>query len=101
MVTERALVFEKIRLRFCRNLVFYSIPESPDIIETAEDFMQVKQWDKVLEHRLRLIKQQAQSKKNTESQEELVQQCKAVVKEGQIQNKQMSIVGLFSQFDRL
>jgi U3 small nucleolar RNA-associated protein 25 len=33
MITERALVFEKIRLRFCRNLVLYSIPESPDIIE--------------------------------------------------------------------
>lgn len=33
MITERALVFEKIRLRFCRNLVLYSIPESPDIID--------------------------------------------------------------------
>lgn len=33
MVTERALVFEKIRIRFCRNFVMYAIPESPDIIE--------------------------------------------------------------------
>lgn len=34
MVTERALVFEKIRIRFCRNLIMYGLPESPDIIDS-------------------------------------------------------------------
>ena len=33
MITERALVFQKIRVRYARNLVLYSIPESPDTID--------------------------------------------------------------------
>lgn len=51
MITERALVFEKIRIRFCRNLVMYSVPESPDIIEAIGDIMDVEHWDKILEPR--------------------------------------------------
>ena len=35
MITERALVFQKIRVRFARNVILYSIPESPDIIESS------------------------------------------------------------------
>jgi len=62
MITERALVFEKIRIRFCRNLVMYSIPESPDIIEAISDIMNVDYWDKILEHRLRLLKTKAGAK---------------------------------------
>jgi len=62
MITERALVFEKIRVRFCRNLVLYSVPESPDIIEAIEDIMDVSQWNKILEHRLRILKTKAGSK---------------------------------------
>ena len=33
MITERALVFQKIRVRFARNMILYAMPESPDIIE--------------------------------------------------------------------
>ena len=62
MITERALVFEKIRIRFCRNLVMYSVPESPDIIEAIGDIMDVEHWDKILEHRLRLLKTKAGAK---------------------------------------
>ena len=53
MITERALVFQKLRVRFCRNLVLYAVPESPDIIEAIPEFMQLKMWDKIQEHRLR------------------------------------------------
>lgn len=33
--------------------------------------------------------------------EELVYECKKVINEGQIQNKNRSIVGMFSKFDEL
>ena len=56
MVTERALVFEKIRIRFTRNLVLYTIPESSDIIDAIEDMMKLESWYKILKHRLRLLK---------------------------------------------
>ena len=62
MITERALVFEKIRIRFCRNLVMYSVPESPDIIEAIGEIMDVEHWDKILEHRLRRLKTKAGAK---------------------------------------
>lgn len=35
MITERALIFEKIKLRYARNLVLYSLPESPDTFTDA------------------------------------------------------------------
>lgn len=53
MVTERALVFEKIRIRFCRNLVLYSVPESPDVIDSIEEIMNLGNWDKIMTHRLK------------------------------------------------
>jgi hypothetical protein len=84
MVSERALVFQKIRIRFCRNLVMYSVPESPDIIDAISEIMDLQAWDKILEHRLRLLKTKAGSKSNTMTSEQLVEECKKVVKEGVI-----------------
>ena len=65
MITERALVFQKIRVRFARNVILYSIPESPDIIESSiPDMMQLDQWPMILKHRLNRLKLQATSKEN-------------------------------------
>ena len=99
MITERALVFEKIRVRFCRNLVLYAVPESPDIIESIEDIMNIEAWDKILEHRLRQLKTKSTSKNSEMSSEQLVTECNKAVREGVIQNKNRSIVGLFSSYD--
>ena len=42
MITERALVFQKIRVRFARNMILYAMPESPDIIEHSfKEIMQL------------------------------------------------------------
>ena len=101
MITERALVFQKLRVRFCRNLVLYAVPESPDIIEAIPEFMQLQMWDKIQEHRLRQIKQKCNAKDSKMTAEELVLECKKVVSEGRQQNKNRSIVGLFSKFDDL
>ena len=99
MITERALVFQKIRVRFCRNLVLYAVPESPDIIESIEDIMNIEAWNKILEHRLRQLKTKSTSKNSEMSSEQLVTECKKAVHEGVIQNKNRSIVGLFSSYD--
>jgi hypothetical protein len=79
MVTERALVFQKIRVRFCRNLILYAVPESPDIIEAIEDIMKIGAWDKILEHRIRQLKTKANAKNGTMSSETLVDECKKAV----------------------
>ena len=84
MITERALVFEKIRLRFCRNLVLYSIPESPDIIDAIEDIMNVESWDKIMQHRLRVLRNKAGAKDSELTTEMLVDACKKVVHEGTV-----------------
>ena len=99
MISERAIVFEKIRIRFCRNMILYAIPESPDVIEAIEDMMNLEFWDKILQHRLRVLKTQAGKKDSTLSDAKLVDECKKVIKEGEIQNKNRSVVGLFSQYD--
>jgi len=31
LISERTLVFSKINLRFAKNLIFYGLPESPDV----------------------------------------------------------------------
>lgn len=96
MITERALVFQKIKVRFARNVVLYAIPESPDTIEDLTEMMNVDNWDKILKHRLNRLKTRAASKNESLTREQLADQCKVVLKEGRIYNSQRSIVGLFS-----
>ena len=100
MITERALVFQKIRVRFARNVILYSIPESPDTIDdTVPEILNAAYWDTILKHRLNKLKQQAASKDEQLSTDELTDKCKEVLKEGRIANSQRSIVGLFTKFD--
>jgi len=57
----------------------YAIPESPDIIEAIEDIMNIDRWDKILEHRLRLLKTKAGAKNSTITSDKLVEECKKVI----------------------
>ena len=91
MITERALVFQKIRVRFARNVVLYSIPESPDTLEdNLPEMLNKAYWDTILKHRLNNLKQRAASRedKNPEalSSDQLVEKCKQVVREGRAAN---------------
>jgi len=108
MITERALVFQRIRIRFARNLVLYAIPESPDIIDYSfKEIMATDNWDMVLKHRLNKLRARANineesSRANKEDKlttEQLAEECKKVIREGRVHNPQRSIVGLFSKFD--
>ena len=77
MITERALVFQKIKVRFARNVILYSIPESPDTIEdNLPEMLNVDYWDTILKHRLNALKLRAASKDERISGEELAVRCK-------------------------
>lgn len=83
LITERALVFQKIRVRFARNVVLYSIPESPDTIDDfLPEMMDVAYWDTILKHRLNLLKQRAGSREEALTSTELAKQCQAAIREG-------------------
>ena len=108
LITERALVFQKIRVRFARNMVLYAIPESPDIIEhSLKEIMTPDNWDMILKHRLNKLRARANidvdsSRANKEDKlttEQMAEECKKVIREGRVNNVQRSIVGLFSKFD--
>lgn len=77
MITERALVFQKIKVRFARNLVLYSIPESPDIIDdNFREMLDLSYWETILKHRLNQLKQLAASKEEPMTGEQLAEKCK-------------------------
>ena len=108
MITERALVFQRIRIRFARNMVLYAIPESPDIIDHSfKEILATENWDMILKHRLNKLRaraniNEASSRANKEDKlttEQMAEECKKVIREGRVYNSQRSIVGLFSKFD--
>ena len=105
MITERALVFQKIRVRFARNVILYSLPESPDILEESiPEMMDIAGWDMILKHRLIKIKQRASSKDSKMTPEETAAECKQAIKEGRDLkdlNANRSLVCLYSSFDKL
>ena len=101
MITERALVFQKIRVRFARNVVLYALPESPDTVDDLPEMLNGPYWETILKHRLNRIKQQAASKEDGLTSAQVSEKCKAVLKEGRLSNGERSIVGLFSKYDGL
>jgi hypothetical protein len=68
MVTERALIFEKIKLRYARNIVLYSLPESPDTFTDALcNLADNESWKKIVKLRLNIAK----TRKDKTSEEKL------------------------------
>lgn len=104
MVTERALVFQKTEIRFARNIVLYSLPESPDIIETSVGTAMAprnnKGYDKIIKHRLNKVKHASGKDESTAlNVDQKIEMSKAIMAEGKMFANSRSIVGLFSQFD--
>ncbi len=57
MITERAFIFDKIKLRFARNIIMYGLPESPDTFtDVLCDITHPDNWNTVMKQRLNLIK---------------------------------------------
>jgi len=101
MITERALVFQKIRVRYARNVVLYSLPESPDITDDSiPSMLDTAGWDMIVKTRLTAIKAKAASKESKLTTDEVAIECKKVVKEGRDKTNR-ALMGLFSSFDGL
>lgn len=57
VVTERAIVFQKIRLRYARNIVLYGLPESPDTLtDCLAQLFDSENWKPILKSRLNAVK---------------------------------------------
>ncbi len=63
MVTERAIIFDKIKLRYARSVVMYGLPESPDTFtDVLCEITREENWDAVMKVRLNLLKHQGKAK---------------------------------------
>ena len=89
-------------MRFARNVILYSIPESPDTIDdNLPEMLNADYWETIMKHRLNKLKQKAASKDEPMTTDEVAEQCKVILREGRNSNSQRSIVGLFTKFDSL
>jgi len=92
VITERAIVFQKIRLRYARNVVFYGLPESQDtLMDCIADVFSSENWKPILNSRLNSVKHH---KEKTHDQK--LEETKQLLQE---KHTQKSLVGLFSKFD--
>lgn len=68
MITERAIIFDKIKLRYATNVVMYGLPESPDTFsDVLCEVVREENWDMIMKVRVNLIKNSASAKKAGDS----------------------------------
>ena len=71
MVTERAIIFDKIKLRYASSVVMYGLPESPDTFtDVLCEITKEENWDLIMKVRINLIK----NKKGTVEEEVIVRE---------------------------
>lgn len=98
MITERAIIFDKIKLRYARNVVMYGLPESPDTFtDVLCEITSEENWDAIMKVRINLIKNQGKAK----DEESLVKETQNLLREKKTASMAKSVVGLFSKFDGL
>jgi hypothetical protein len=57
VITERAIVFQKIRLRYARNIVLYGLPESQDTLtDCMAELFDSENWKPILNSKLNQVK---------------------------------------------
>ena len=94
VITERALYFQNVRLRYARNLIFYSLPESTRVFEELVGLNSLKGARIILKLR---YNQRKKRKENTgEEQDEPTE-----AEEKKLVMGESVIFGLFSPFDDL
>jgi U3 small nucleolar RNA-associated protein 25 len=68
MITERALIFEKIKLRYASSVVMYGLPESPDTFTDVLCEVTGKgTWEAIMKVRINLLKNQKKEKMDEEA----------------------------------
>lgn len=57
MISERAIIFDKIQLRYASNVVMYGLPESPDTFtDVLCEITKEAGWDAVMKQRVNMLK---------------------------------------------
>lgn len=57
MISERAIIFDKIKLRYASNVVMYGLPESPDTFtDVLCEITKEAGWDAVMKQRVNMLK---------------------------------------------
>ena len=94
VVTERAIVFLKIRLRYARSIVMYGLPQSPDTLSAyLANMLDSANWQPVLNMKVNSIKM---NKEMTD--EEKLENTREILRE---KHREKSLVGLFDNYDQL
>jgi hypothetical protein len=99
MISERAIIFDKIKLRYASNVVMYGLPESPDTFtDVLCDITKEEGWESIMKVRVNLIKN---SGKGAADDETIIKETQKLLKEKKTASMTKSVVGLFSKFDGL
>ena len=94
VISERAIVFVKIRLRYARTVVLYGLPESPDTLTAClSNLFDSENWKPILNTKLNAIKLH---KELTEDQK--LEETRQLLRE---KHTEKSLVGLFDNYDSL
>ena len=57
VISERAIIFDKIKLRYASNVVMYGLPESPDIFtDVLCEITKEDGWESIMKVRVNLLK---------------------------------------------
>lgn len=92
VITERAIIFQKIRLRYARNIVLYGLPESPDtLMDCLADTFSSENWKPLLKSRLNAVKLH-----KDKTHDEKLEITKQLLQE---KHTQKSMVGMYSKYD--
>jgi uncharacterized membrane-anchored protein len=98
MVTERAIIFDKIKLRYASSVVMYGLPESPDTFtDVLCEITKEENWDMIMKVRINLIK----NKKSSVEEDVIVKETQNLLREKKQASMSKSLVGLYSRFDGL
>jgi hypothetical protein len=93
VLTERAIVFQKIRLRYARNVIMYGVPTSIDTLtDCLGEVFNQDRWKPLLNHKLNIIKLDREL-----SEAKKLETTKGLLRE---KHTEKSLVGLFDKFDR-
>ena len=98
MISERAIIFDKIKLRYAQSVVMYGVPESVDtFMDVIGEITKEKGWEDVMKVRVNMLK----NAKKDKGEDYIVKETEKLMKEKRIASMSKSIVGLFSKYDGL
>ena len=94
VITERAIVFLKIRLRYARSIIMYGLPSSKDTLTSyLANLLDSANWQPVLNMKINSIRM---NKEMTDDEKR--DNTREILRE---KHREKSLVGLFDNYDQL